>query len=239
VPPPTPAMRWGVTCEDYLREGGVQDKVKVIPTNVLNKDGHRRGASYKEWVKEYEGSGLELLTPSEYTERYSAFTDIVGNIKAHEIARMFVVDIPAQVEGAWNQQYAWYEEMHDLEMRCELDIRGCDWVIDVKTCQDNTERGFMRSVIDYGYDLQAYVYLSNFTDHRFAWVAIKSSPPYSVECYTASESLLELGRQKFEAYARHYRECRETKSWRSATHNQLITVDAPEWAYNRFYEEQY
>jgi hypothetical protein len=72
----------------------------------------------------------------------------------------------------------------------------------------------MRAVRNYSYDLSAALYIDvankihgSKVFHTFQWIAVEKTAPYGVIVYTADESLLEQGRQKYIQALETYSEC--------------------------------
>ena len=81
-------------------------------------------------------------------------------------------------------------------------------IIDLKSCQDASPRGFKSSVYNFGWHIQAAYYLDvlthvakskgndvPFTD--FFFLAVEKKSPYSAQMYCLPEALLEEGRRKY------------------------------------------
>ena len=70
-------------------------------------------------------------------------------------------------------------------------------ILDLKTCQDASPRGFANQVAAYGYHIQAAHYLEGAEkilqqDHRFIFIAVEKEAPFAAAAYELDEaSLLE------------------------------------------------
>lgn len=54
--------------------------------------------------------------------------------------------------------------------------------IDLKTCKDNTEKGFTQSVINYGYHIQAFIYSQILKADSFLFITIEKES-HNIACY--------------------------------------------------------
>ena len=109
-------------------------------------------------------------------------------------------------------------------------------ILDLKTTQDATPKGFQRSVANFSYDLQAAWY-SNlaqvcFPKHRveFLFCAIEKKAPFGISVYRASEGLLKSGRRKMAKALDLFEQCRVLDYWPS--YEPVINdIDMPGWSH--------
>ena len=238
-PSPTKQQEWGSACEAYIRNRGIDD-VLIIPPEVLNKDGHRKG---KKWLDFAAAHGHHhLATQAEYDEVYGGFAAALRNVQEHEHAKNLVLDgLVYDFERrppVWHERLAWTCPLTGLRRKCEIDLvhyKSCV-AVDLKTAVNLDRDHFAKSAYDFGYDIQAATYLEALemltgkSDWLFVWVAIRNTPPHDVEVYEASDEFLNLGRQRHEAYLRRYVEMRESGIWRSETWGRTCTLYPPKWA---------
>lgn len=229
--PETPSQKWGKRMEAWLR-GFRGIDVVVIPAEVLNEQGHRKGKAWNDFAEANEGK--ELLKYSEWKEMYGGFESAEINVEEHDAAYQLVYS----EHRKWSQRYVWDDEEFGLQLKCEIDIMDVELgsLVDVKTAADITPRGFESDLIGWGYDIQAAMYLRAASlahpniDWLYSWVVICNKPPYHVEVYQASNALLDLGEQRLRYRAEAYKECVETGRWRTPTHGIVNEVYPPKWA---------
>jgi hypothetical protein len=223
--PPSKSQQWGSDFEQYLRSGTVDD-VLVIPSDVLNADGHRKG---KKWLdfSEYH-RGKRLFTIQEVGELRRAFTSVL----AHEHAAKLVYSKSAR----WTQRFAW--EQDGERFKCEMDLldQELSCITDIKTAADVDPRSFESDVIRWGYDIQAAMYLraARLLDMErewaYAWVVVRNCEPFNVEVYQASDDLLEFGERRLQERIDFFLGCRRSGRWLSPTHGTVVMLYPPAWA---------
>lgn len=90
------------------------------------------------------------------------------------------------------------EDFHGVYLRIRPDVinREEKFISDVKTCRDNSPRAFRNDIWKYSYHIQAAVYCDalDIPVENFVFIAIETVHPYSVQCYSLSEEMIERGR---------------------------------------------
>ena len=116
-------------------------------------------------------------------------------------------------------------------------------IVDLK-CTENANPQFLeRHIIDMGYDIQAAAEIESIETLRpelegrvrFADVFIELEAPYFVVVADHTESMLELGRARWNRARRKWIECLETNVWAGFTNR--IMVHAPNYAMNKEFGE--
>lgn len=100
-----------------------------------------------------------------------------------------------------------------VDMKARLDYLTDDMILDVKTTDDASPKGFERTVALYGYDIQAAHYLEMSQRSRFLFIAIEKTAPYAVGVYELDDELLEFARIERRARINLYASCKEMDSW--------------------------
>jgi len=94
-------------------------------------------------------------------------------------------------------------------------------ILDLKTTQDASPKGFGRSVANFSYDLQAawYSHLAQrcFPDRdvEFLFIAIEKKAPFGISVYRASSQLLQNGQKKMAKALDLYAQCLVLDYWPS------------------------
>lgn len=105
------------------------------------------------------------------------------------------------------------------DKKCKPDgITMQDIMIDLKTTEDASPRGFGRSAYKYRYDVQAAWYMDilrekGHTIEGFVFIAVEKSPPFAVACYVIEDEDVEIGRQKYQENYNTWKECKESGNW--------------------------
>lgn len=95
---------------------------------------------------------------------------------------------------------------------------GWTWVIDAKSCEDASRRGFSRSVKNYHYGAKAAFYLDGCNtvaprERRFAWIAIEKKAPFAIAIYEPDGAAINAGRSKYMRWLRNYAEAVRDNLW--------------------------
>lgn len=82
------------------------------------------------------------------------------------------------------------------KMRCDLLTNDGKVIVDLKTTQDSEQESFSKKFFSLGYWMQAAHYIATaraagLPVERFIFIAVESSPPYSVAMYELNEKSLE------------------------------------------------
>ena len=125
-----------------------------------------------------------------------------------------------------------------LKTRPDYYIRKSNVIIDLKTCRDITYNGFMRSVIQYRYHVQAAAYtdsIAHFVGEppRFLNLCIEKKPPYACVIYELEPSFLMVGRAEYIRALSIIKECEDNNSWPSFSKNP-ISMGCPDWLWETF-----
>ena len=95
------------------------------------------------------------------------------------------------------------EDLGGIRAKCRPDWISHDKniVVDLKTTQDASPKGFQKSIGQFGYHIQASWYLKvlqnlGFDSYDFIFIAIEKTAPFCVGVYRASMEMLEEGNKK-------------------------------------------
>lgn len=142
----------------------------------------RRGKAWTEAKEEADSQGKILLTEGDH----DLVMAVVESVRM-EPRVMRMINDPSCIK---EQSIINTCPQTGLTLKCRPDaLLPTRAVLDVKTTQDASPRGFAKSVRGFGYDLQAafYIYacnLENFDVQQFAFIAVEKEPPYAVAIHT-------------------------------------------------------
>jgi hypothetical protein len=208
--------------------------MRIIPEHVLNGDGHRKGAPWKQWAALNDDK--ILLKESECEEILRA----VQNCRAEPKAIM-VLDAP----GEFQHTIKWLDDETGLWLRCRIDklayLHVGTFPADIKTCRSNHPRKWWNDVNEYGYHRQAAWYsdgLIEMDDPPDGWLNVTIGKPDPQECivYEMPRRAIELGRRQNRELLRELARRLEEKDWKPRTYDQVLTGDLPEYAYKNQWE---
>ena len=112
----------------------------------------------------------------------------------------------------------WHNEHYDVNCKGMLDYyrEGDGMIIDLKTTQDSSYNGFMRSVRKYKYHKQAAYYMDAVKAYRFIIIAIEKTPPFSINIFEMGDDMIDEGRDMYNHELEVYKYCEENDYWPGA-----------------------
>ena len=140
----------------------------------------------------------------------------------------------------------WDDPDTGVRLKARAD-RAAAWqsqLVDLKTTNDASPRGFARDAFKYGYHIQRAVYGEVFArthglDHdavRFLFVAVEKTPPYLVCVHELGEDEVRMGREAMQHAIRLYAECSETGVW-TGYPDTVQPLTFPTWAHMQHEED--
>jgi hypothetical protein len=211
--------------------GSIDDVVMIIPPDVLNKDGHRKGGAWKDWSE--ENAGIIQMKEAEF-----------------EPVRRMVRSVYAHPRGAWLMQHAlhyefslvWQDAETGLGLSARPDLlaewRGRILVVDFKTTRCRTPRAFVQAAAELGYHRQAAWYMEAVelfgydVSPSFVFLTVDKSPAHECRIYELPEHAVELGRRENAANRRDLARRLAENDWTDPLSQEAIEVDLPRWVYD-------
>ncbi len=228
--PPEKKRAWdtGTVAHACLMEpDGVDAVVRVIPREVLNAQGHRRGPEWNAWKE--ENAGYIDMKP----EEFEGVRQMVANVRAHPMAGMLLKNAIH-----FEHTIIWQDAETGLPLRARPDMI-CEFAGDFVVPDFKTTRSVKRfkwDAYDYGYHRQQAMYseaveaLLGPVIH-FPFICVDKSPAYQCEVYTLSPRALALGQEQNRQIRRDYIRRMAEDDWHSDTWGRATEVDLPERAY--------
>lgn len=131
------------------------------------------------------------------------------------------------------------------EVRCKIrpdcyKIVGDKVIItDLKSCKSAVAEDFMKDIVKYHYDLQAYMYRYGVSktlgvpieNVSFVFVCVEKKAPYLMAMYEVTQDIFDRGEMLFRKYIGMYRECLDTNNWYgyNGFTNSPMTIGLPNW----------
>lgn len=214
---------------------GVGDDYVAIPDELLGANGAASTAAAKAFIAEARASGQTPLKADEVNQ-----VEAMRDAAVHKLGIYGITLDPARSE------IAAFAEIDGIWCRALFDNVPADAALpiyDYKTCEDATPAACLKSIISYGYDVQAAHYLAVWKavtgeDRRFVFIFQEKSAPHDVSLVTLSGSFLDVGQHRAARARRLWAECLSTNNWPGYPAG-LHEVDAPAWLIEREYEEQH
>lgn len=173
----------------------------------------RRTKQGKELYEQFiiTSQGRDILTQEQY-EMICAMRDSV-------LSNKYAV---ALLKG--NHEHSFYTQdeltKENIKVRpdCYRNVQDRIVITDLKSCRSAITEDFMRDVVKYSYDLQAYMYtlavskVMNIPQENvdFVFIAVEKKAPYMINMLQADQFVLERGEALFREYIGKYHECKES-----------------------------
>ena len=161
-----------------IDDTGICEKIGGKAPRMTNK--------YRDWMipfkEKAEALNLEIISQEDVTKSQ----EMIDRLKVTGVLENYLV-------GDYQKEFN--TEIDGVPVRGFLDCLGSDYITDLKSAR--TVSGFKYTVRDYGYDIQAYIYMRVFGMDKFYWVAQEKSYPFLIAVYEASDETLSMGEHKF------------------------------------------
>ena len=206
----------------------------AYPEQVLAKNGAASTTEAKEWASEMRARGLTPLKADEV----EAIHDMAGEIMAR-LAAMGMTFPPSRSE------LTAIAEIDGAMCRAMIDHAPADprqplW--DLKTTTDASPEAVVRTVMAYGYDIQAAHYVETWKaatgeDRDFQFAFVEKSPPYEASIVRLSGDAMEMAKRRTRRAREIWRECLRENRWPGYP-SDIIEVSLPEFYQTRWLERE-
>lgn len=220
-PAKTPDLILGSAFHKIVLEPETFDEeFAVMPENI-----DRRSASGKQAYAEFEANavGKQVISAEQYNQICRMRDEIFSSKKAvmcltgeHEQSMYGVDEATGERIKTRPDCYRFIEYIDDDGV-----IVRKLFISDLKSCRSIKYEAIQRDVVNYGYDLQAYMYCYNASkifnmpmeDISFTFIFVEKSEPCLSLVLDCDEFVLGLGETKYRDYISLYHECKETDNW--------------------------
>jgi exodeoxyribonuclease VIII len=224
---PTAAMQFGTAVHAAILEPEtLHDAVVRVPDDAPDK----RSKAGKEWWVEFSAAHAKKVLLSH--EDWCRMLDVRDAVLAHPTAPGLLHDI--QVEHSIfyvDREYGYRCKIRPDALKVDRSL-----IIDVKTCEDASPRGFQQAMQRYGYPIQAAWYVDGITiaedRHRqpgFMWLAVETEPPFGIGLYLCDNPTLLWGRAQVDRARAIYAKCLHSNEWPCYS-PRVQTINLPKWA---------
>jgi len=195
---------------------------------VVAPAGDKRQKEYKEF--EVANANKKILT----TAQVATIEGIAASANSHASVSTLLRD------GLVEHSIIWQDEETGIWLKIRPDLLVVDaetWICaDVKSTDDASPQSFIRSCINYDYDVSAALYLEGLRqtfkrDFDFCFIACEKEEPYCVALYAAPEKMLKRGMRRVREALRVLKQCRDCDKWPSyQSDGGYEMLDWPNWA---------
>ena len=177
---PTPAMRIGSAFHGLILEPDVFDDEFIYKPEILNA----RSKDGKEWKARQEEAGKTVLNEDDKEQLEAMKKSLFDCAPAKKLL---------SAAGHAEQSYFWEDKETGLGCKCRPDylLENGGTIVDLKTTTDASFRGFLKSISNFRYHVQAGWYMNGLEQatgerpDRFIFIAVEKTAPYGVGVYEA------------------------------------------------------
>lgn len=215
------AMAFGTLVHTFVLEPHVAEARYRPRADVDGRT--KEGKAVRDWEQSLAAQqNVQFIGRSDY----DAAVSIATSVRTHLGATSLLTGGMAEVSGT-------ADNFCGINARIRPDYLCDDRIIDLKTCADARNDAFVRSVLNYGYDVQAAYYLDvaeaiDGKKRKFYWVAVEKDTPFAVSVYEASDAMIERGRAQYKRAIELYKECASLDLW-PAYSQQIQQLELPNW----------
>ena len=140
------------------------------------------------------------------------------------------------LEGERETSAVWLDDATGVLCRGRFDdiARGIGAITDLKTTKDASPFRFPQLIYQYGYHIQAAMYLRGakalgIEADTFAIVAVEKEPPYAVAVYQLAGAAIYDGERELQPLLERWAECEASGVWPGYSPD-VVQLDLPSWA---------
>lgn len=227
----TTALDMGTAFHTLLLEPALFEK-KVLVWSGAPRNTKEGKAEYAEAVQ--SAAGRVVIKQADF----EALKNMAASILAQPVAKKIIVE-----SGHIEASLFYSDEATGALAKARPDYWRKDGiVVDLKTTNDASEEEFQKSIVNYGYDIQAFMQMEavyRVTGERpsnFVFIVVEKEPPYACAFYTADDTLLRCGEYRYNNLMAKYAECKQRNIWPG--YGSLIRpISVPSWFMNKLDKE--
>jgi exodeoxyribonuclease VIII len=204
----TEAMILGNALHTYVLERKEFDDRYFIEHKV-----NKRTKEGKLIYKEMQGNIGYRQTIS--TEMYQQITSMADALYRDPLICGFIES------AKYEKSIFWIDPDTQILCKCRPDIWHVNMICDLKTASDASPKAFERSIIYYGYHIQAamiqeaLMHVCHQKINDFIFIAVEKKRPFATAMYPLSQEKLKQGLQEFKTILQKYKQCLDENQWPS------------------------
>lgn len=223
---PTKSMKFGTGFHALIGEPELFAKLYVKAPEGIDR---RTKAGKEAWVAfESENAGKQILS----SEEYDALDGMLYSLLKNKSALALLTN------GKAEQSVFWKDQATGVQCKCRPDyLREDGIIVDLKTTDDASVKGFQRSIANYSYHIQSAFYLNGVSQvfgeplDEFVHLVVEKKPPYAVGIYTLDDVALSYAREQIKKLLALYADCSAKNDWPAYTCD-IQNISLPAWMFN-------
>jgi hypothetical protein len=213
----TKALRVGsLTHAKVLQPELVHDTFAIAPE--IDRRTKQGKETYDEFLKSAEGK--TVVSQEEWT-----LTNDVSSSMRCILNRLGVTFIKTEL--------MFTTEINGCPIKCAIDAVGDDdYLYDLKTCESASAKDFLRSVLNYRYNLQQYFYRSAYESafgsrlKGFRFIAVEKESPFAGAIFELGAEVITSASFDFERVLTLYKSCTALDQWNGYP-EEVQVIDLP------------
>jgi len=214
----TAAMQYGTLLHSLILDGKASYHAKPDGMSFASKDG-------KAWREAHQDLPIISQGESDSLQRTA------GELLKHPVASKLFGEGRSEVS-----MFGIHAETNTI-IKGRADWIGSGRIVDIKTTADASNKGLSKSIYNFGYHRQAWLYLELAKQNalelgQFVFIAIEKGPVPLINVRALSPTAIEQGGIEINSQLRDLAECRRTGIWKDYSADNIGEIDLPTWAYN-------
>ena len=222
---PTPAMAIGSAVHTHVLELDQWDSRYAMAPESIDRRTKMGKAEWEVFTTAATGRTVLSRADAELVMR-------MGNAVYGHPAAAMLLNMPGKAETT----HMWTDAATGLQCKCRPDWLTDDGslIIDLKTTEDASPKGFEKSIANWRYHVQAAWYLNGIEQatgkrpDQFIFICVEKKAPFAVAVYAADAEMIQIGG---EAAARNLdvlATCKAAGAWPGYS-DQIETINLPGW----------
>jgi hypothetical protein len=224
-PEPTPAMLMGTALHTHVLELDQWDARYVMAPEGIDRRTKQGKAEWEAFSVAATGRTVISKADADTVMR------MARSVFEHPAAAM-LLGLAGKAETTW----MWTDEASGLECKCRPDWLTDDHrlIVDLKTTEDASPKGFQKSVAAWRYHVQSSWYLDGLEraggtrPDQFIFIVVEKKPPYAVAVYAADADMIAAGAKQARLDLDTLAVCKAADAWPGYS-DQIETISLPPW----------
>jgi hypothetical protein len=187
---PTAAMAIGSAVHTHVLELDQWDAQYVVAPAGIDR---RTKVGKAEWDVFQTAIGTRTVISREDADLVMR----IGRSVLSHPAAAYLLGLPGKAETT----HMWTDAGTGLQCKCRPDwlLDDGSMIVDLKTTEDASLRGFQKSIAQWRYHIQASFYLEGLEHatgkrpEQFVFIAVEKKPPFVCAVYVADQQMIEIG----------------------------------------------